>query len=182
MPRPHGKEKTLRAGLGSSRSAGVAALLLAALPLAGLRAASQEGPAEAPRYRTIPFPDGDPATLAWDEEKAPLYVADNENNHLWEWTEAGGLRVLATTPDPRGAKEAHATFVGQVVRLANGTLVVPRFGKPGGGYGGIVFVNGPSGESGVVPNLDPQRRRLGLTVAPDGTLYGSYFGDGASGA
>jgi hypothetical protein len=76
------------------------------------------------------------------------------------------VRRLATTPDPEGAKAAHATLVGQIVQASDGTLIVARFGKPGGGFGGIAFVNPASGSSGVVPNLDPARKRLGLTWQP----------------
>lgn len=150
-----------------------ALLLRVATPLA-------EGPAEA-RYQAVPFEDGEPSSLYWNAEADTLYIADNENNQLWTWTDAAGLKKLATTPDPLGAQAAHATLVGQVVRLKDGTLVVMRFGKPGGGYGGIAFVNPVSGAAGVVPNTDPNRKRIGLAATADGRLFGSYFRGAAGG-
>jgi hypothetical protein len=58
------------------------------------------------------------------------------------------------------------------VQLADGTIVVPRFGD---GTDGDIAVVHPDGSSGVVPKLDVARRRIGLTVAGDGSLYDTYF-------
>ncbi|MDI3287040.1 hypothetical protein [Polyangium sp. 15x6] len=56
--------------------------------------------------------------------------------------------------------------------MKDGTLVVPRFG--GGTAGDVVYAR-PDGTNGVVPNLDPLRRRIGLTVSEEGTLYDTFF-------
>jgi sugar lactone lactonase YvrE len=124
----------------------------------------------------IDVPGGDPASVYWDGAESALYIADNLNNKIWRWTEAGGLASFATTADPLGALDGGGTLVGQIQRLSDKTLVVMRFGKPGnpGGYGGIVFVR-PDGGTDVVPNLSPNRKRLGLGVGPGDALYGSYF-------
>lgn len=120
---------------------------------------------------------GAPETVLWDDARSLLYVVDNTGNRIWTWTEATGLssEALASLPVPvdGGASPANVTL-GQAVLTAEGTLVVSRFGQPGGGLGGIAFVR-PDGGTGLVPNLDPGRRRLGLAAAADGTLYGSYF-------
>ena len=94
---------------------------------------------------------------------------------MWSWTDQSGLQKLATTPDSTGSDRAAS--VGQIVRIADGRLVIMRFGPPGGGIGGIVTLDPKTGQGREVPNLDPGRRRLGLAPTPDGTLYGSYFGN-----
>lgn len=135
---------------------------------------------------TIPFPEGEPAALAWNAKSETLYIADNQNNQVWSWTEQGGLARFATTADPKDAKSAMATNVGQIVQLADGRLVINRFGKPGGGFGAIAYLDPATKQGALVPNLDENRKRLGLDVAPDGRLFGSYFqgamGGGQTGA
>jgi sugar lactone lactonase YvrE len=128
----------------------------------------------------IPFPTGSPASTIWDDKTQTLLIADNQGNQIWKWTDNDGLSKVATTPDPGGELDAGATLVGQIVALADGTLVVSRFGKPGGGFAAIAWVK-PDGTSGLVPNVDETLKHLGLTQTADGTLYGSYFGKAPSG-
>lgn len=112
--------------------------------------------------------DGDPNGLFWDNSEGVLYIADDNQNRVLRWTDAEGLSVAADLPP--GPPDSAG--LGQVVRTADGTLVVPRFG--GGTAGDVVFVD-KDGNGGVVPGLDPVRRRIGMAVAPDGSLYDSYF-------
>lgn len=164
----------------------LAAALFTGTVLAGIAVATVDGRQAAPAVvsarvlGTIAFEEGEPAAVYWEPSNQTLYIADNESNQLWSWTERQGLAKLATLPDPLGALAAKSTLVGQLVRQADGTLVVMRFGKPGGGYGGIAFVNPATGRSGVVPNLEPRRKRLGLSLAPSGELIGSYFVGGGT--
>jgi sugar lactone lactonase YvrE len=130
------------------------------------------GPDTGPQL--IAFTQGQPASLYWDDTNQTLYIADDDNNQIWTWTDQAGLQKLTTTADPLGAADAGAALVGQIQKLSNGSLVVMRFGKPGGGYGGIAYVD-PDGGTNVVPNLDQKRQRLGLGVAPGDHMYGSYF-------
>lgn len=127
----------------------------------------------------IPFDQGEPASLWWDAPSSTLFIADNEHNQVWSWTDQTGLRKLAATPDSTGSDRAAS--VGQIVRIPDGRLVIMRFGRPGGGIGGIVTLDPKTGEGREVPNLDPGRRRLGLAPMPDGTLFGSYFGNAPGG-
>jgi sugar lactone lactonase YvrE len=166
----------------------VAAGWLALAPLsAGQAPASQASAGQAPASASsaaastsnvIPFEDGEPASVTWDAATHALYIADSTHNQVWRWTDTDGLTKFASLADPLNADAAGATLVGQIVRLSDGSLVINRFGKPGGGFGGIAFVNVTTGVSGVVPNLDVNRRRLGLAVASGGRLFGSYFGGG----
>lgn len=125
----------------------------------------------------ISLQNGAPETVLWDDSHAVLYVVDNTGNRIWKWTDASGLGTTpyATLPAPAdtGALPANVTL-GQAALLADGTLVVSRFGQPGAGYGGISYVN-PDGSTALVPNLNAGFRRLGLAVAPNNTLYGAYF-------
>ena len=56
--------------------------------------------------------------------------------------------------------------------MPDGTIVTVEFGC--GTAGAVVYVS-PDGGTGTVPGLDVTKRRLGLTLASDGTLYDSYF-------
>ncbi|MEY2936447.1 MAG: hypothetical protein RL033_7196 [Pseudomonadota bacterium] len=163
---------------------------LAALALLGALAcgsddtstlATETGSASpAAEARFITFDEGEPASVYWSNARSALYVADNQNNQIWKWTEVGGLEKHATTLASDGELEAGATLVGQLVELDDGTLVVTRFGQPGGGFSAIAWLR-PDGSSGLVPGLNENVKRLGVAQAPDGTIYGTYFGRNPSG-
>ena len=125
------------------------------------------GPA-ADRGPTSLTVDGDPNGLFWDDATDTLYIADSDNNRVLTWTDAARFASLADLPKA----PQDGPGLGQLVKTADGTLVVVRFGF--GTVGDVVFVE-PGGTTGTVPNLDPQKRRIGLTVAPDGTLFDGYF-------
>ena len=167
--------------LTSSRPAGLsraAGALIACTTLVAL--GSTAGRARASPGRPLPaafiaMPDGAPEAVLWDGAHHRLYVIDNTGNRIWRWTDAGGLVAWATLPLPAGATSlSPRVTLGQAALLADGTLVVARFGEPGGGASGIAWVR-PDGTAGLVPNLDPGVLRLGVAVAPDGTIYGSTF-------
>ncbi|MFE8595481.1 SMP-30/gluconolactonase/LRE family protein [Archangium violaceum] len=112
--------------------------------------------------------DGDPNGIWWDAATKTLFMADDQNNRVLKWTDAGGVSLVADLPPA----PANGAGLGDLVRMPDGTLVVVRFG--GGTAGDVVFVR-PDGTSGIVPNLKPERRRIGLTLAQDGHLYVGYF-------
>lgn len=112
--------------------------------------------------------DGDPNGLWWDAASQTLYLADDNNNRVLKWTDQGGFSVVAVLP----TAPASGPGLGQLAFLADGTIVVVRFG---GGTAGDVVIVRPDGGSGVVLNLPVDRRRIGLAVAADGSLYDSYF-------
>lgn len=58
------------------------------------------------------------------------------------------------------SRAAGKANVGQIISLADGTLVLMRFGFQT--FGEIPYVNLGTGQSGVVPNTDKTRRRIGL--------------------
>ncbi len=133
-----------------------------------------------PTGQFIAFPSGRPASLWWDEKGQVLYAADNEDNRVWTWKDGSEPSVLLQTGAVGDAGEPGTALVGQIVKLADGTVVVAHFGKPHGGFGGVAYAS-PKGTSGVLQNVDGARKHLGLALAPDGTIYGSYFvssGDG----
>lgn len=110
--------------------------------------------------------DGDPNGLWWSD--GVLSIADDDNNRVLRWTDADGLGLVGDLPEP----SADGAGLGQLVALADGTIVVTRFGY---GTSGDVVTLAPDGTGGVVPGLDVERRRIGLTVADDGTLYDGWF-------
>lgn len=122
------------------------------------------------------FPvEGDPNGLWWDDASHTLYLADDNGNRILQWTDTGSFALVKGLPaaSPEGAG------LGQLVLTQNGTVVVTRFGY--GTTGDVVSVPA-SGDSQIVPGLDPQRRRIGLTVASDGKLFDSWFVRLATGA
>jgi sugar lactone lactonase YvrE len=118
--------------------------------------------------------DGDPNGLWWDAATATLYIADDNNNRILKWTDGGGVSLVGTLP----TAPQDGPGLGQLVKTKDGTIVVTRFGY--GTAGDVVYVK-PDGTTGTVPGLDPTKRRIGLTVAADGTLYDGYFVKTASG-
>lgn len=109
----------------------------------------------------------DPNGLYWDATKKTLYIADQEGNQILTWTDAGGFGpTIALTAAPSGDTE-----LGGLWETADGTLLTPRFGF--GTIGGLIEVE--DGSASTVPNLDVTRRRLGVSVAPDGTVFDTYF-------
>lgn len=105
---------------------------------------------------------GDASGAWWDAGERRLFVTDDTHHAIVGWT-GGAFEQVAAVPDAKG--------LGGLVRLADGRFVVTSFGA---GTEGGVFVVG-DGAATAVPNLDHARRRTGLALAPDGTLYVTFF-------
>jgi sugar lactone lactonase YvrE len=121
-----------------------------------------------------PSGDGDPSSVFWDEESSVLYIADNRHDRIWRWDDRAGFTALTTLPNDAPAARGSESL-GQVVVLADGTVVAPRFGF--GKSGAIAYANPKTGAKGAVPGLPVERRRIGLarrSDAPDG-MWGTYF-------
>lgn len=116
---------------------------------------------------------GDPSTLYWDETEKALYVADNNNNDIWKWTDASKTFTKSLTIP----NSSDATDVGQLVRLNDGTFVVPHFGKPmGAGGSGIAFIKDDA-HKGEVPNIDAGVNRVAMATDGD-QIFGATFKSG----
>lgn len=116
--------------------------------------------------------DGDPNGLWWVD--GVLYLADDDNNRVLRWTDADGIGLVGELPEA----SSDGAGLGQLVALDDGTLVVTRFGY---GTSGDVVTLAPDGTGSVVPGLDVERRRIGLGVTDDGTLYDGWFTSGDAG-
>lgn len=121
----------------------------------------------ATQAKTIDLP-GDANGCVWDAASSTLYLTDNTHDQIIAWTDAGGFKPVATLPPmPR-------VGLGGVIKLASGTFVTPSFGF--GINGGVLTSKGEGDTTGAsVPKLDPLRRRIGITLAPDGAIYVAYF-------
>lgn len=135
---------------------------------------SAEGGVAVDRGPTRVAMDGDPNGLWWERSNATLYIADDQNNRVLTWRDGEGQRLLATLPPA----PSQGAGLGQLVRMQDGTIVVARFGH--GTSGDVVYI-APDGTVGRISTLDVTRRRIGLTVASDGTLYDGWFVRQASG-
>jgi len=121
-----------------------------------------------PTTASISMP-GDPNGLYWNATSNTLYIADNANNRIVTYTDAAGITPYASLP----AASASGPGLGQLIPLSSdGSLLVTRFGY--GTMGDVVHV-ATDATSTVLPGLDPTRERIGLTQAPDGTIYDTYF-------
>jgi DNA-binding beta-propeller fold protein YncE len=122
-----------------------------------------------------PTGTGAPASVLWDDDTSTLYIADNRNNQLWSWDDRTGFSKLAILPDDPAATAKGQTNLGQIARLPDGTLAVPRFGF--GQRGAIVYVNPKTGAKGIVPGAALDRRRIGLARRSEGAdaMWGTYF-------
>jgi len=129
----------------------------------------------------IGMTEGQPASLWWEASNSTLYIADNQNNQVWSWTEAAGLTKYGTTAATAGEIDAGATLVGQLVRQSDGTIVVARFGSPRGSFAAVSYIL-PDGGAGLVPGVDPGQHHLGLGLNAGDKLFGSYFGGTPGGA
>jgi sugar lactone lactonase YvrE len=112
--------------------------------------------------------DGDPNGLYWDSAAATLFIADDGNNRVLTYRDGSGISKYADLP----AAPANGPGLGQLIRLSDGSLLVARFGF--GTTGDIVQIK-PDKTTVILPGLDATKRRIGLAVAPDGTIYDTYF-------
>jgi hypothetical protein len=127
--------------------------------------AAKVKPAELERPRALP---GAAGGVWWDAGSSTLYVTDNTHHEIAAWTEQGGFTKVAKWP-------GRAAELGALVRLPDGRFVVAA---PGAG----AFVVAKDGKVTAIAKLDPARKRVGLALAPDGSVYVSYRGkDGAGG-
>lgn len=136
------------------------ALLL--IGCAGTQAPALEHATETARYHSILMPDADPNGLAWDSSRRTLYVADDD--HARVLVVVNG--IVLSTRDLRGAGGG----AGGLVQLGDGSIASARFGTDGDG--GIVRLLSDEAVR-AIPNLDPERHRIGL--AAWGDLYAAWF-------
>jgi hypothetical protein len=119
--------------------------------------------------------DGDANGLWWDEDGQILYIADDNNNRILKWTDQDGFGLVANLPSASSQRSG----LGQLVKMQDGTIVVTRFGA--GEIGDVAYVT-PTGEAKIVNHLNVERRRIGLCVSENGTLYDSWYVRLSSGA
>jgi hypothetical protein len=111
--------------------------------------------------------EADPNGLYWDAGAKMLYVADQDGNQLLTWTDAAGFG----TPIPLTSAAAGDIELGGLAQLSDGTLLAPRFGF--GTTGTIIKIK--DGVANDLTGLDPMRRRLGITVGSDDSIFVTYF-------
>ena len=116
----------------------------------------------------------EPAGLFWDDGTKSLYISTS-SSQIVRWSDDGEVKPVANLANL--AVPATGTL-GQLVKLADGTILVTSFGTSSTGAQGVngnVIAITPDGTAAPVPGLDHKRRRIGLAVAADGTIYDGYF-------
>jgi sugar lactone lactonase YvrE len=141
--------------------------LIAALALCGCRSGTASDTATSDRIPDITPPSGielpgDPNGAYWDSTNRTLYLTDDKRDLILR-RRAQAFEEVATLPPSSGLTG--------IARLADGRFIVTAFGF--GTNGGVFVVD--NGKATPVPNLDATRRRSGIAVAPDGTIYIAYF-------
>jgi sugar lactone lactonase YvrE len=130
-------------------------------------------------YVTLPFDpngNGSPDAIYWDNTNQVLYIVDDLNNQVWSYTDKNGFQKYAQVPDNPELDEAGKTKLNGITELADGTLVVTRFGY---GIGGAIYTVSPDGGTATVPNVPAARKRIEVTVDPSsGTIYSDSFTGG----
>lgn len=117
---------------------------------------------------------GSPDAIYWDDTKQVLYIADDHGNQIWTYTDAAGFVKYATVPDDPFLTDAGKTKLNGITELADGTLVVTRFGY--GTNGALYTVSPDGGSSASIPNVDATGRRIEVTSNPTtGFIYGDAF-------
>jgi sugar lactone lactonase YvrE len=120
-----------------------------------------------------PTGTGSPDAIYWDDAKQTLYIVDDTKNQVWTYTDKDGLQKLATVPDNAALDDAGREKLNGVTELANGTLVITRFGF---GTGGAIYTLSADGGTATVPNVPANRKRIAVTVDPaTGTVYSDSF-------
>lgn len=142
---------------------------------APLDAPGIDAPPDAPNFRGPLSFDlaGGANGILWVPSESTLYFTDNNSDKLRKYTDAGGLADVATLP-----AGSAGISLGDIVRQADGTVLVANFGF---GTQGTIFRVNTDGTSEALTGLVPNRRRIALRQATDGTLYEAYFVGGGGG-
>lgn len=113
--------------------------------------------------------------LYWDKSDSKLYLTDDATNSIRVWDEDKSFPNYANLP----TAPASGATLGQLTKGPNGTLYTTRFGF---GTDGTIVAAPKTGSSYNLTGLDPLRRRIGITPAPDGTLLDGWFIKGGTGS
>jgi hypothetical protein len=109
-----------------------------------------------------------PEGLYWDSPTQTLYIA-TDAQQIVRWNEQNDtFSVVANLPqiDPKFGG------LGALTKAKDGSWLTTRFGF---GSAGAVLQVKPDGTVITVGGLDPKRRRIGLAVASDGTVFDGWF-------
>jgi hypothetical protein len=112
--------------------------------------------------------------LWWDGPTQALYAANDSGQIVRFDDDTSAFSVVGSMP----LVAAGAPLLGQLVKLKDGSWLVTAFGSTGGTSmptTGALIKLAPDGTISTIPNLDSNRRRIGLTIAPDGTLFDGWF-------
>lgn len=110
----------------------------------------------------------EPGGICLGRRDGVLYLSDSTGQRVMTW-ELTGLRTHFELPASSEAQDG----LGQVVLRGDGALFLPRYGR--GRDGAILMIS--RGHCVPLLGLDPARKRIGLTIAPDGAMYSAFYLD-----
>lgn len=110
----------------------------------------------------------EPNGLWWDGAGKTLYLSTS-SGQIIKWTDDGGFSPFATVPFGFAPNSGD---LGQLIKLSDGSFLVAVFGF--GTTGGVVRISS-TGVSTQIAGLNQTRRRIGLSVGSDGSVYDCWF-------
>lgn len=153
---------------------GAMLLLSACLLLAVAACGGSDGDVAVDRGPTTIVIDAKLNGLYWDAQQARLYLTDDDANAIRAWDGDEAFPVAAELP-PLGDEQR--TTLGQLTRGADGVLYTTRFGFSE--YGAIVAAP-DAGDAYNLEGPEVERRRIGITPGPGGTLITGWFRGGGA--
>jgi hypothetical protein len=117
--------------------------------------------------RTLDIPLGfQPEGLYWDSTAQALYIANDAGQQIIKLNEPGEtLTVFARLPTIPPAQGS----LGEIIKNKDGSFLVTRWGF--GQAGAVISVSADGQTAAAIPGLDDVKARIGLAIAPDGTLF-----------
>ncbi|HEY4177314.1 MAG TPA: hypothetical protein VGM90_10795 [Kofleriaceae bacterium] len=121
---------------------------------------------------TADYPlDGGANGLLWDAASKTLYLTDDKAHSLLSFDDAHAC-CTARRSLPAALVPDKGVSLGDMIKLDDGTILTTSFGF---GSDGTVFSIPPAGAPTKVPNLAPDKMRIGIARTNDGRYYEAYF-------
>lgn len=121
---------------------------------------------------TADYPlDGGANGVLWDAATKTLYLTDDKARSLLSFDDAHACCTARRTL-PDAIVPEKGVSLGDMIKLDDGTILATSFGF---GSDGTIYSIPPAGAPVKVPNLAPDKMRIGIARTNDGRYYEGYF-------